>query len=392
MSTPSTAMTEQEWPYPSIPPRESGILALSGSAHRMYWEEYGNPAGEPVMVLHGGPGGASSSFMARYFDPSRYRILLFDQRGCGRSTPCVASDPAGGLAANTTGDLIGDIKALRAHRGIEEKMHVFGGSWGSTLALAYAIAHPETVETLVLRGVFLCRRQDLDFFYQGNAKAYAQNPFDGSSPGAYLHYPEAWKLFVETIPPENRHDMVAAYAEIFKTVPATPQESRRLDEAALAWSVWEGVTSYLAQDMSDLGKFAEPDFAKAFALIENHYFMNGAFLGGQAGPSHRDNNYLLENAYRLKDIPVHIVHGRFDVVCPMLQADALVSALVAGGNERVTLHRTVAGHSMQERENARALIEIMTHLPPQVDRAPRGQETGRGVPTQGVFQVPQASP
>lgn len=359
----SSKVTEQDWRYPPIEPNRTGLLRLQDTpAHTMYWAEYGNPEGEPVFVVHGGPGGASVPFMARYFDPQRYRIILYDQRGCGKSTPSVAQNPTEGLTDNTTAHLIHDIDALRDHLGVSGKMHLFGGSWGSTLSLAYAIAHPETVETLILRGIFLCRHKDLDYLYQGNAATCEQDPSDTSLPGAYMFYPEAWKDFVAVIPPEKRHDMVAAYAEIFNTPAQTPEQVDLLNRAALAWSVWEGVTSYLAQDLDDLGKFADPEFAKTFARIENHYFMNGAFLGGRSGAGNRDNDFILQNAARLKDIPVHIVHGRFDMVCPMFQADDLVRALRAAGNEDVTLYRTAAGHSMQERENVLALTGVMEDL------------------------------
>ncbi len=358
----SSKAAEQDWRYPLIDPNRTGLLHLQDTPpHTLYWEEYGNPEGEPVLVVHGGPGGASAPFMARYFNPQRYRIVLYDQRGCGKSTPSVAQNPAQGLADNTTAHLIHDITLLRDHLDISGKMHLFGGSWGSTLSLAYAIAHPETVETLILRGIFLCRRQELDYFYQGNAATCARDPYDTSLPGAYMFYPEAWEDFVAVIPPEKRHDMVAAYAEIFNVPAQTSEQVALLNRAALAWSVWEGVTSCLAQDLGDLGKFADPEFAKVFARIENHYFMNGAFLGGKSGEINRDNNFILENAARLKDIPTHIVHGRFDMVCPMFQADDLVRALYAAGNTRVTLHRTVAGHSMQEKENVLALTEVMNN-------------------------------
>lgn len=380
----SSKLTEQDWRYPQSEPRQTGFLALQeDSAHVMYWEEYGNPNGEPVLVVHGGPGGASSPFMAHYFDPQRYRVILYDQRGCGKSTPSVAQNPADGLTDNTTAHLIEDIDRLRNHLGITGKTHLFGGSWGSTLSLAYAIAHPENVESLILRGIFLCRREDLDYLYQGNAADYEANPFDTRFSGAYHFYPEAWKDFVEIIPPEKRHDMVAAYAKIFGTQPQTQEQADFLTRAACAWSVWEGVTSYLAQDLSDLGKFADPEFARAFALIENHYFMNGAFLGGKSGEGNRDNNFILENAARLKDIPVHIVHGRFDVVCPALQSDALVAALKDAGNENVTLTRTVAGHSMQERQNALALTDIMDGLGRGAPQPSIAENTTPGTPFPG---------
>jgi len=220
------------------------------------------------------------------------------------------------------------------------------------------------VQTLILRGIFLCRRKDIDFFYQGNAATFEEAPDDTSIPGSYLNFPEAWPAFVKVIPPQERHDMVAAYARIFAARPQDQAGLERQIAAARAWSVWEGMTSFLAQDLSDTGKFADTKFAKAFARIENHYFMNGAFLGGKSGEANRDNNYLLENIGALKDIPVHIVHGRYDVVCPMFQAEDLARALRNAGNTRIDYRLTPAGHSMTERENCLALTDIMDGLPP----------------------------
>jgi proline iminopeptidase len=360
----SSVMTPADWKYPQPPLRASGWLEVQKDpVHNIYWEEYGKPDGETVMVFHGGPGGGTNPSMARYFDPDRYRIILFDQRGCGKSIPNAKdTDAIPALADNTTPHLIDDVNRLRDALGIKDRMHVFGGSWGSTLALAYAIDHPDKVRTLILRGIFLCRRKELDYFYQGNAAAYDRDPFDSAKPGAYLYYPEAWKAFVEIIPPGERDDMIRAYSRIFAMNPETEEQRARLLAAASAWTIWEGVTSYLAQDISDLGKYAEPDFAMTFARIENHYYMNGAFLGG-SGERNRDNNYLLENADKLRDIPVYIVHGRFDVVSPMFQADELVRALQLAGNTRINLRRTPAGHSMNELMNNQALTAIMDELP-----------------------------
>jgi proline iminopeptidase len=357
-------MSESEWRYPQPMVRASGHLRASESPrHDVYWEEYGHARGEPVMFVHGGPGGATKPSLARFFDPERYRIVLFDQRGCGRSTPSAsADDPAPALTDNTTAHLISDMLALRKELGIEGKMHVFGGSWGSTLSLAYAIAHPETVQTLILRGIFLCRRKDLDYFYQGNAKTFASNPYDTALAGTYMVYPEAWKAFVEVIDESARCDMVKAYAGIFAHKPQNAEEQDCQTRAAVAWSVWEGVTSYLAQDLGDLGKFAEPEFARAFARIENHYFMNGAFLGG-AGEKNRDQNFILEQVSRIRDIAIHVVHGRYDHVCPLFQAEELVRALRACGARALDYRITPAGHSMLERETNQVLTHIMDGLP-----------------------------
>jgi proline iminopeptidase len=215
---------------------------------------------------------------------------------------------------------------------------------------------------LILRGIFLCRRKDLDFFYQGNAATYAEDAYDTRIPGTYQCYPEAWQRFVEVIPEDQRGDMVEAYARIFALRPRDEAERALQTRAAVAWSVWEGTTSYLAQDLSDLQRFADADFARTFARIENHYFMNGAFLGGR-GEGNRDQNYLLENVGRIAHLPVHIVHGRYDLVCPMFQAEELVRALRAAGARDIDYRLTAAGHSMRERENQRELTNIMDALP-----------------------------
>ncbi len=357
-----SVVSESEWTYKQVTAHASGWMDASAQ-HRIYWEEYGNPQGEPVLFVHGGPGGGTSPVMARFFDPKRYRIILFDQRGCGKSTPsAAAADATPALTENTTAHLIEDIVNLRKLLGISGKMHVFGGSWGSTLSLAYAIAHPETVQTLILRGIFLCRSKDLDFFYQGNAATYGDGN-DTSFPGTYLCYPEAWKSYVEVIPKSERGDMVKAYAKRFAIAPKNKDEEEYATVVATAWSVWEGVTSYLAPDTEAYSKFADSEFARAFARIENHYFMNGAFLGG-SGEGNRDQNYLLAHCDRLKDIPVAIVHGRYDLVCPLFQAEELVAALKQAGNTQIDYRVTNASHSMMERENHKALVDIMDHLPP----------------------------
>jgi proline iminopeptidase len=330
--------------------------------HKIYWEEYGNPEGEPVMVLHGGPGGGSSPSMTRFFNPDRYRIFLSDQRGCGKSTPSAGdADPAPALTDNTTAHLVADIEALRGHFGVRGKMHVFGGSWGSTLALAYAQAHPQNVESIILRGVFLCRRKDLDALYQGNAGGNAADA------PAQIFFPEAWARFVSVIPPEQRGDMVKAYAGIFASRPQDEAGRARVRQAEKAWTAWEGVTSYLAQDVSNLGHFSEDRFATVFSRIENHYFMNGAFFGGKSGEGNRDNNYILDNIARIRDIPLAVVHGRYDVVCPLDQAEALAKAYRDAGGCSLDYRVTVAGHSQFERETALALSAIMDGLPPMTE-------------------------
>jgi proline iminopeptidase len=208
----ATSAISNEWKYPAAEPNRSGLFQVDTAPdHTLYWEEYGNPAGEPVMVLHGGPGGACAPVMARFFDPARYRIILFDQRGCGKSEPTVAkAGPAVALIRNTTDYLVEDINALRAALGITGKMHVFGGSWGSTLSLVYAIRHPQHVASLILRGIFIGAREDLHYMYQGNAATFAEAPFALTEPGSYVTYPDEWKAFVEVIPAGQRGDMMRA--------------------------------------------------------------------------------------------------------------------------------------------------------------------------------------
>ena len=352
-----TSKITDEWRYPEAAARASGLLEVDRNPdHSLYWEEYGNPAGEPVMVLHGGPGGACSPVMARYFDPARYRIVLFDQRGCGKSMPTVAADgPAIALANNTTAHLIADIERLRDALGIAGQMHVFGGSWGSTLAMAYAIAHPEHCANLILRGIFLGAPEDLHFMYQGNAATFAEAPYALTEPGSYVSYPEAWARFLAPIGAADRGDVMKAYKAIFDMVPTSDVERRRQLGAALAWSVWEGTISNLIPDETDEGKFGEAAFALSFAQIEAHYFANRLFMA----PDH-----IIDNAATLARIPIHIVHGRFDLVCPLTQASRLIAALQAVGTQPATFVVTNAGHSAMERETALALTAIMDGLPP----------------------------
>ncbi|WP_432770148.1 MAG: alpha/beta fold hydrolase [Sphingopyxis sp.] len=355
-----------DWVYPQPPLRASGWLDVEDDSaraprHRIYWEEYGDATGEPVMFLHGGPGGACSPAMARFCDPARYRIILFDQRGCGKSEPNVAAaGPAAALARNTTADLIADIERLRDHLGITGAMHVFGGSWGSTLAMAYAIDFPAHCASLILRGIFLGAPEDLLYLYQGNAATWHADPFGLTAPGAYIHYPDEWRALLEILTVDERRDVMASYKAIFDMVPATAAETERQRAAALAWSVWEGVISNMIPEPGDAGKFAEADFALCFAQIEAHYFANALFLP----PDH-----LLGHADILASIPVHIVHGRFDQVCPLTQASRLVAALAAAGARPASFVVTNAGHSAMERDNALALTAIMDGLPPLAARS-----------------------
>ncbi len=276
--------------YPDNEPFASGWLSASG-AHEVFYEECGVPDGKPCVILHGGPGGAINPTMRRFCDPRRWRMVLFDQRGCGRSRPNAS------LEDNTTWALIEDMERLREHLGIE-KWTVFGGSWGSTLALAYAIVHPERVEGLLLRGVFLLTERELRWFYQV---------------GAGMLFPDAWERFCAPIPPDERHDMIGAYHR--RLIHA----DRRIQaEAAAAWSRWEGDTISIRGPEARPSKFNEIDFAIAFARIECHFFVHHGFFP--------EEGWILKNIDRIRGIPGWIVQGRFDVVTPMDAAWRLKNA------------------------------------------------------------------
>jgi len=270
--------------YPEIESFDQGMLQVS-ALHTLYYEQSGNPEGKPVVFLHGGPGGGTNSKCRRFFDPAVYRIVLFDQRGCGRSTPHAE------LEGNTTWDLVADIERLREHLGISA-WQVFGGSWGSTLALAYAQTHPQKVTELVLRGIFMLRRWELEWFYQKGCDAL---------------YPDAWETYLSVIPEAERGDLMSAYHRRL-----TSSDANVRTDAARAWSVWEGATSFLYQDTSHIASSGEDEFALAFARIECHYFVNGGFF------EHDDQ--LLRNVDRIRHIPTTIVQGRYDVVCPIRSA------------------------------------------------------------------------
>ncbi|MFD2262537.1 prolyl aminopeptidase [Lacibacterium aquatile] len=353
----TTSKATTEWSYPQASANRDGYLDV-GAGHRLRWWEYGNPDGEPVMYLHGGPGGGSSPLMARFFDPKRYRVILFDQRGCGESEPNVAKDgPAAALTNNTTSDLVDDINRLRDALKITGKMHVFGGSWGSTLALVYAIRHPQHVASLILRGIFIGGREDLLYLYQGNAATFAQDPFGLTEPGAYVAYPDEWAELINFIPPEKRGDIMAAYKTIFDMVPANEAERDFQFRAAMIWSDWEGAISYMVpmEAGRDPGKFGAAHVALCVAQIEAHYFANDMFL---------DTGYILNNVDKIAGIPTHIVHGRFDQVCPMTQASQLVAALTKVGAPPASFIKTNAGHSAMEGQTVLALTAIMDGLPP----------------------------
>ena len=272
--------------YPEIEPFETGFLE-TGDGHRIYWERVGTKGAKPAVFLHGGPGGGCSASHRRLFDPALYDVILFDQRGCGRSTPFASLDN------NTTWHLVADIERLREMIGVET-WQVFGGSWGSTLALAYAETHPDRVSELVLRGIYLLTKAEMNWYYQF---------------GVSEMFPEKYEAFIAPIPEAERGDLVTAYRKRL-----TGDDREEQLRCARAWSVWEGETITLLPEPSTSDQFHEAEFALAFARIENHYFIHdGWFEDGQ----------LLRDAGRLKDIPGTIVHGRYDMPCPMRQAWAL---------------------------------------------------------------------
>ncbi len=303
--------------FAGMKPFDEGYLDV-GDGHRVYYEQSGNPKGKPVVFVHGGPGGGTQPSQRRFWDPAHYRIVLFDQRGCGRSTPHAC------LEHNTTWDLVADMERLREHLGIE-RWQVFGGSWGSTLSLAYAAKYPQRVTELVLRGIFLLRERELNWFYQE---------------GASRMYPDAWEHYLAPIPMDERGNLMAAY---HKRLTSTDRQVRM--EAARAWSIWEGSTSTLLGDPTLVSKTGEDRFAEAFARIECHYFMNRGFF--------EYDGWLLDQVDTFRHIPAVIVQGRYDVVCPMETAWELHRRF-----PEAKLHIVQdAGHSAAEPGIAAKLVE-----------------------------------
>lgn len=270
--------------FPEIEPNRAFHFRVS-DLHEIYVEEVGNPKGQPVLFLHGGPGAGFNSKHRRIFDPKHFRIILFDQRGAGKSRPHAE------LRENTTWDLVSDIEKLRRHLEVK-KWLVFGGSWGSTLALTYAQAHPEAVSHLVMRGIFLCRKDEIKWFYQE---------------GAHWIYPDVWAKYVEPIPKEERSDLVAAF---YKRLTSEDRDTRL--EAAKAWSGWEGATVHLLPDEKTYLNFTSDEMAVSLARIECHYFVHGCWF--------RADDQLIADVDRIRHIPTVIVHGRYDVVCPVKNA------------------------------------------------------------------------
>ena len=303
--------------YPPIEPYNHGKLKVS-ELHTIHYEESGNPNGKPVIFLHGGPGGGIAPMYRQYFDPQKWRIVIFDQRGCGQSTPYAE------LQENTTWDLVADIEKLRQKLGIDRWM-VFGGSWGSTLSLAYAQTHPDRCKGLILRGIFMLRPSEIRWFYQE---------------GANHIYPDAWQEYLKPIPIEERHDLLSAYHKRL-----TSEDRQVRLEAARAWAVWEASTSKLIPSKASKLRFGQAEFAEAFARIECHYFVNKGFF--------KRENQLIENVDRISHLPGVIVQGRYDVVCPMISAWELHQVWQSA--EFMVIED--AGHSVSEPGIKDALIE-----------------------------------
>lgn len=308
--------------YPEIEPFDSGMLKVS-EVHTIYWERVGNPEGIPVVFLHGGPGGGLIDDYRRYFDPAAFHVILFDQRGSGRSTPHAE------LSENTTWDLIDDIETLREKFGVD-KWHVFGGSWGSTLSLAYAVSHPDRCLGLILRGIFLTRKKELQWFYQY---------------GASEIFADFWERYRDEIPEDERGDLITAYHKRL----TSDDEAIQLS-AARAWSTWEGSTSKLYPSTDLIDHWENAHEALSLARIECHYFMNGSFFPNE--------NYLLENIDKIRHIPTVIVQGRYDIVCPMTSAWDLHRAFP----EAELYLIADAGHSVSEPGTTDKLVETMDKI------------------------------
>ncbi len=306
--------------YPPIEPYRQQLLDMPGG-HRLYVEQCGNPDGAPVVVLHGGPGGGCSPGMRRFFDPRHYRTVLFDQRGCGRSSPHA------GVENNTTWDLVADIERIRKDLGIERWV-VFGGSWGACLALLYAQAHPDRVEALALRGVFTMTRAELGWFYGG---------------GAGRFWPEQWRAFAQMVPADERDDLIAAYHK--RLFGADPVEQARF---ARAWAGWESALAVL--DPGDGRGYPSSAYALAFARLENHYFTHGGFL--------ECDDQVMRDMPRIRHLPGHIVQGRYDMICPPHTAQALHEAW-PGSTLKMIAN---AGHALSEPGITAALVALMDGL------------------------------
>ena len=304
--------------FPSIEPREKGLLTVS-EIHKIYWERSGNPTGEKILIIHGGPGAGSQPRYRRYFDPEKFDIIQFDQRGCGNSVPFSE------LRENTTINLVEDIEKLRNHFNID-RWHLFGGSWGSTLALIYSINHPLRIKSLILRGIFLCRSLELKWFYQY---------------GASEIFPDEYEKYISIIPHNERGDLIKAF---YKCLTSTNKDLRT--NAANAWTKWELSTSHLIKREIKIENKSLNSFSDAFARIECHYFINKIFL---------EENFIMKNIQKISEIPIKIVQGRYDIVCPVRSAWDLNNKLQK--SELFIINN--AGHSMSEEGITQKLLEII---------------------------------
>jgi proline iminopeptidase len=315
--------------YPMIEPHLTGMLDV-GDGHHVYWEVSGNPDGKPAVVLHGGPGTGTRPAHRQHFDPAVYRIVLFDQRGAGRSTPHVG-DPAHDLATNTTWHLVDDMERLREHLGID-RWQLFGGSWGATLALAYAQTHPHRVTEIILRGVFTLRQLELDWLYGG---------------GAGHLFPEEWLRFVSVVPESERHDLLGAYHRL--VFDENPEVSL---PAAMAWSRWEGMT--VSTQPPSVGSYGEEKLAVGFARIALHYFVNKGWL---------DEGQLIRDAGKLAGIPGMVINGRYDLVTPLITAFELVKAWPGADGLAIN----AAGHAVNDPGMAEQLLAATDKFAAQLD-------------------------
>ena len=312
---------KEEILFPAIEPLETGFLEVS-SIHTIYWERSGNPNGKKILIIHGGPGGGSQPRYRRYFNPEKFDIIQFDQRGCGLSKPFSE------LKENTTIDLINDIEKLRERLKID-KWHLFGGSWGSTLSLIYAIENPSRVLSLTLRGIFLCRSFELSWFYQY---------------GASEIFPDEYEKYISVIPENSRNDLIKAFYKYL-----TSENSELRKKASMAWTRWELSTSHLYKKEITMNPNAENSFSDAFARIECHYFINNIFL---------DDNFILDNINKIELIPTTIIQGRYDVVCPVRSAWDLQKKLK---NAKLIIVPD-SGHSMSEKGITKELINATNNL------------------------------
>jgi len=375
MAYSNATLDDQVWKYP-VPQQgkweKEGMLTVSHQpSHKIHYEVYGNPDGEPALFFHGGPGASCSSKDARFFDPDRYRIILFDQRGCGKSVPTIGTDLEGALAGNNTTKLIGDVRTIRKELGITGKMHMGGGSWGSTLALAVAFDQPENIASLTLRGLFLGGKINTDWFNQKHAAEHNGNDILAFHTNAHPLLIKTWREYVDFIPPMEREDMVKAYH-----VRLTGNDPVLRNEAARRLLYLEDAAAFANPDPALLPAEDYVDVNPNMPTLEMHYFMNGCFLGGKSGEEAREGDFFMKNIENLAGIAqINIIHGRNDFVCDVTDADLFSAALRRiGVDTRLVI--TDAGHARTERENAKAFIDC-------TDTLPRIEKKSREIPRTG---------